>query len=139
MKKFLFVFLLALVFSIQATAQTENTTTLAGQVTCSMCWDEADRKTTAYGTRADFECAAECAENGVSQALAVKNFDGGFVLYLLEDGKFIRRGANWLAYIAKNVEIVGRVREADGKKFLAVDDLKILPAPKKPVRKTKRV
>jgi hypothetical protein len=132
--------LLALASSIQAAAQTEKTekaTTLTGQVTCSVCWDEADRKTVAYGTRADFECAAECAENGVSQALAVKKFDGGFVLYLLEDGKFKRKGANWLAYIAKNVEITGAVREADGKKFLVVDALKVLPAAKKSARKSK--
>ena len=135
MRNFLFAIFLALAFSIQTMAQTEKTeTTLIGQVTCSLCWDEADRKTVAYGTRADFECAEECAENGVSQALAVKTFGGGFVLYLLEDGKFKRKGANWLAYIAKNVEIVGTIREAGGKKFLAVDALKVLPIAKKPAR-----
>ena len=138
MKFFLFVVLLALCFSTRAAAQTEKTektTTLTGQVTCSLCWDEADRKTVAYGTRADFQCATECAENGVSQALAVKTFGGEFVLYLLEDGKFKRKDANWLAYIAKNVEVTGAVREADGKNFLAVDALKVLPAVKKTVRK----
>jgi hypothetical protein len=139
MKNFLFVILLALAFSIEAMAQTEKPkpTTLIGQVTCALCWDEADRKTVGYGTKADFECAEECAENGVSQALAVKTFGGEFVLYLLEDGKFKRKGANWLGYIAKNVEIIGIVRETDGKKFLVVDSLKVLPAEKKPVAKKK--
>jgi hypothetical protein len=138
MKNFLFLFLLALVFSIQAAAQTEKhekTTTLIGQVTCSVCWDEADRKTVAYGSRSDFECAAECAENGVSQALAVKTFGGDYILYVLEEGKFKRKGANWLAYIAKTLEITGTLREADGKKFLAVDSLKVLPAVKKTIPK----
>jgi hypothetical protein len=132
MKIFLGVILLVIVFSIQAAAQVEKTrqTTLTGQVTCSLCWDEADRKTVAYGTKADFECAEECAENGVSQALAVRTFDGEFVLYLLEKGKFKREGANWLAFIARNVKITGVVREADGKKFLKVDSLKVLKSEK---------
>lgn len=132
MKKFLFVMLLTVAFSIQTAAQIEKTATkLTGQVTCSLCWDEADRKTVVYGTKADFECAVECAENGVSQALAVKTFGGDFALYLLEDGKFKRKGANWLAYIAKWVEIGGTVRESDGKKFISVDSLKVLPPLKK--------
>lgn len=133
MKKFLFVILPVLAFSIQALAQSDKTesVSLVGQVTCSLCWDEADRTKVAYGTKADYECAAECAENGVSQALAVKTFDENFVLYLLEDGKFKHKGANWLAYIAKHVEIVGIVRETNGKKILSVDSLKVLLAPKK--------
>ena len=133
MKKILSIVLLALVFSFYAAAQTKKVepTKFTGQVVCSMCWDEADRNTTAYGTRADFKCAEECAANGVSQALAVKKYTGEFVLYLLEDGKFKRGGKNWLAFIAKNVEISGTLREADGKQFLAVDSLKVLPVPKK--------
>jgi len=132
MIKVLSVVLLALVFSFYATAQNKKVepTKFIGQVVCSVCWDEADRNITPYGTQADFQCAEECDENGVSQALAVKNFSGEFVLYLLEDGKFKLSGKNWLAFIAKNVEISGTLREADSKRFLAVDSLKVLPVPK---------
>ncbi|MDQ3714375.1 MAG: hypothetical protein M3388_19465 [Acidobacteriota bacterium] len=132
--------LLALAFSFYTAAQTKKVkpTKFVGQVVCSMCWDEADRNTTAYGTQADFQCAEECAANGVSQALAVKKFSGEFVLYLLEDGKFKPSGKNWLAFIAKNVEISGTLREADGKQFLIVDALKVLPVEKKPTSKLKK-
>lgn len=45
--------------------------TLRGQVVCSNCWSEADRKTTAYGTPADLKCARLCAKDAVPAALAV--------------------------------------------------------------------
>lgn len=41
-----------------------------GQVTCSECWYEADRKTVAYGAEADVKCAIRCANGGVDGALA---------------------------------------------------------------------
>jgi len=130
----------ASVFSFYAAAQSKKVAPIkfVGQVVCSICWDEADRNTTLYGTRADFQCAEECAVNGVSQALAVKNFSGEFVLYLLEDGKFKPSGKNWLAFIAKNVEIGGTLCEADGKQFLTVDTLKVLPVEKKSTSKSKK-
>lgn len=99
--------------------------TLRGQVVCSNCWGEADRKTTAYGTPADLKCARICAKDAVPAALAVGE-KGAARLYLLEDGAFKREGAGWLGYIAKRVEITGTVRDEKGKTWLKVDALRPL-------------
>jgi hypothetical protein len=99
--------------------------TLRGQVVCSNCWGEADRKTTAYGMPADLKCARLCAKDAVPAAL---NVDEKWTarLYLLEDGAFKREGSGWLRYIAKRVEITGMVREEKGKPWLKVDALRPL-------------
>lgn len=132
MKNAAFLFLLFfLALVVPAQKKKVETVKLTGQIVCSACWDEADRTTTAYGTAADFECAEECAEKGILQALAVKNFDGKFVLYLLEKGKFDNKAKNWMPYIAKQVEIEGAAREEKGKLYLRVDDLKIITPKKK--------
>ena len=99
--------------------------TLRGQVVCSNCWGEADRKTTAYGTPADLKCARICAKDAVPAALAVGE-KGTARLYLLEDGAFKREGQGWLHYIAKTVEITGTVRDEKGKPWLKVDALRSL-------------
>jgi hypothetical protein len=99
--------------------------TLRGQVVCSNCWGEADRKTTAYGTPADLKCARLCAKDAVPAALAVDE-KGTARLYLLEDGTFKRDGSGWLNYIAKRVEIAGTVREEKGTSWLKVDTLRSL-------------
>ena len=100
--------------------------TLRGQVVCSNCWGEADRKTTVYGTPADLKCARLCAKDAVPVALAVDE-KGTVRLYLLEDGAFKREGSGWLRYIAKRVEITGTVREEKGTVWLKADALR--PAP----------
>lgn len=99
--------------------------TLRGQVVCSNCWSEADRKTTAYGTPADLKCARLCAKDAVPAALAVED-KGTVRLYLLEDGAFKREGSGWLGYIAKRVEITGTVREEKGTMWLKADALRPL-------------
>ena len=99
--------------------------TLRGQVVCSNCWGEADRKTTAYGTPADMKCARLCAKDAVPAAFAVDE-KGTSRLYLLEDGAFKREGSGWLSYIAKRVEITGTVREEKGTPWLRVDTLRPL-------------
>jgi hypothetical protein len=99
--------------------------TLRGQVVCSNCWGEADRKTTAYGTPADLKCARLCAKDAVPAALAVDE-KGTARLYLLEDGAFKREGRAWLNYIAKRVEITGTVRDDKGRSWLKVDALRSL-------------
>lgn len=95
-----------------------------GQVVCSGCWDEADRKTTAYGTPADLACAARCEKDKVPAALAVDD-KGGFKLYTLEDGAFKREGRGWLNYIGKHVEIKGTLRQEKKQSVLKVDELKL--------------
>jgi hypothetical protein len=102
-----------------------NAETFHGQVVCSNCWDEADRKTTAYGTPADLKCAARCEKNDVPAALAVDD-KTGFKLYPLEDGAFKREGRGWLNYIGKQVEVKGSLRQEKAKSALKVDALKIL-------------
>jgi hypothetical protein len=45
------------------------------------CWTEADRDRVVYGTKADLECAARCAKDGIPAALATYR-DGKFTVYL---------------------------------------------------------
>lgn len=110
--------------SIFAQAKTEK---LTGQVVCSLCWfEEEDRNKSPYGNAADIECAAECAEKGKGQSVAVKNEKGEFVLYELEKGSFAMKAKNFLEFVPKTVEIEGIVRESKGKKFIKVNALKVL-------------
>ena len=121
-----------------ATAQEKagTPTTLEGQVVCSLCWFEADRKVTPYGDEGDLKCALDCKNKGKSQALAVTG-ESGFTLYLLEPGKLKRDRADWLDYIAKQVKATGAVREADGKRYLQVDSIEVVsPRDKKGARRT---
>lgn len=101
--------------------------TLEGQLVCSECWFEADRKTTAYGTPADIQCATDCAVNGVPPAVAVKEGDE-FKLYLIEAGRFKQSSDEWLSYIGKWVQVTGRVTSKKDKPYVAVDELKVLPS-----------
>jgi hypothetical protein len=102
-------------------------TTVEGQLVCSLCWFEADRGTTPYGTQADIECAKDCAEKGIPPAIAVKN-GAAFKLYVIEEGRFKTTKEEWLNYIGKQVQATGSVRAKKDKEYLVVDDLKILPS-----------
>ena len=101
-----------------------NSVKLEGQFVCSVCWLEADRKTTAYGTAADMDCARECAENNVPPAIAIKENDE-FRLVLVEEGKLKKPRETWLQYIGKQVSVNGRLRSADGKQFITLDALTV--------------
>jgi len=101
--------------------------TLEGQLVCSECWFEADRKTIAYGTPADLQCAADCAVKGVPPAVAVKQGDE-FKLYLVEAGQFKQNNEEWLTYIGKWVQVSGRLTSKKNKHYLALDELKVLPS-----------
>jgi hypothetical protein len=122
-----FVFLLAVAGIGAAVAAADGPLTLKGQVTCSECWFEADRKTVAYGTEADVKCAIRCAKGGVHGALAVTE-GGTTTLYLLEDGKvaFGEDGKVWTDLTGKQVEATGVVRKEGGKQYLKVDSLKVV-------------
>lgn len=107
-------------------AQTSKKVTLKGQVVCSMCWSESsDRKKNRYGTAADIQCAGDCSEEGLPQALAVED-EKGFTLYVLEAGKFKPNGKDFLAIVPKMVEIEGDLRIEKEKRFLKVNSLKVL-------------
>lgn len=97
---------------------------LEGQFVCSVCWFEADRKTTAYGTVADMDCARECAENNIPPAIAVKENDD-YRLVLVEEGKLKKPPETWLQFIGKQVRVTGSTRSADGKEFIALDELSV--------------
>jgi hypothetical protein len=115
------------VFSVATIAQDKaaSSVTLEGQVVCSLCWFEADRKVTPYGNDGDLKCAVDCAKKGKAQALAVAG-ESGFTLYLLEPGKLKREREDWLDYIAKQVKATGTMREADGKRYLRVDSIEVI-------------
>jgi hypothetical protein len=89
-------FLVAGVFSVASAIPPDEAAparvTLRGQIVCSNCWGEADRKTTAYGMPADMKCARLCAKDAVPAALAVDE-KGTSRLYLLEDGAFKREAS----------------------------------------------
>src|ERR1043166_5685163 len=86
------IHLIALLFLllVASTANSQETksekTTLSGQLVCSDCWAEADRKTTPYGTQADIACARDCAEKGIPSAIAVKE-GPDYKLYLIEQAQ----------------------------------------------------
>jgi thiol-disulfide isomerase/thioredoxin len=103
------------------------TVQLEGQLVCSLCWFEADRNATPYGTAADIECAKECDGKGIPPALAVRN-GSEFKLYVIEQGRFTNNKANWLEYLGKRVQVAGRVSHKKDKEYIALDDLKVLSA-----------
>jgi hypothetical protein len=110
-------------------AQGADTVTLTGQIVCSECWFEADRKTAPYGDEADMKCAIRCAKGGVPGALAVTG-GGETTLYILEDGKLSlgEAGKGWTAHAGARAEVTGAARKEGDKRYLKVDALKILPA-----------
>jgi hypothetical protein len=100
---------------------------LKGQVVCSNCWFEADRKKVAYGTKDDIDCAARCAKTGIPPAIAVVE-PGGFGLVHLTDGAFHAGRDGWIPRMGKFVRATGVLEERDGKRSLKVDSLSPISA-----------
>jgi len=119
---------LILCLTIFGHAAAQKPATLVGQLVCSLCWFEADRNTTPFGTPADIDCAKDCAEKGIPPAVAVKENDG-YRLYVIEGGRFKTNKETWLDYIGKHVNITGRVHAKGDKDYVAVDDLKVIASP----------
>jgi thiol-disulfide isomerase/thioredoxin len=116
-----FTLLLAIFFAAEAAGQEK--VRLRGQVVCSACWFEAaDRKKHPYGTAADVQCAVECSEKGLPQALAVED-ENGFTLYTLEKGKLDTKGKDFLSFVPNHVEIAGDLRVEKEKRFLKVNSI----------------
>lgn len=123
MKLFLFTVSL-LVFSFTISAQTS--VKLKGQIVCSVCWSEApDRKKTPYGNAADIQCAVDCSEKDIPQALAVED-EKGFTLYTLEPGRYKPKGKDFLENVPAIVEVEGVIRTEKDRLFLKVNALKVL-------------
>ena len=95
--KVLLVAGVALITAANVRAQAaKQTTTVTGQLVCSDCWSEADRKTTPFGTPADVSCARDCAEKGIPSAIAVKQGDD-YKLYLVELSQLKKNRAEWVS------------------------------------------
>ena len=125
--------LIALLFSLAnvstlAQEAQKASVTLEGQLVCSDCWSEADRKTTPYGTPADIACAIDCAEKGIPSAVAVK--DGNdYKLYLIEQTQLKKNQAEWLDRIGGQVQLTGKLYEKKGKQYVTVETYKFLSEP----------
>lgn len=117
---------LSLVFIFNVSAQNVQTTKLVGQVVCASCWFEApDRKTDPYGTPADVDCAKDCSEKGLPQALAVED-GSGFKLFTMERGTFKGKGKDFMEFLPNTVEVEGVVRTVKDKNFIKVNSIKII-------------
>lgn len=116
---------LAANFRIEAQQLKPDVVSLEGQLVCSVCWYESDRKTTPYGTPEDLTCAAECAEKGIPPALAVKDGDN-YKIFIIEEGTFKRSSPDWSPDVLKQVRLQGRVRTEKNKHYIAVDRMSIL-------------
>src|SRR5262245_29498183 len=101
-----------LVLAVATTGQTQDakrgTVTITGQLVCSVCWSEADRKTTPFGSPEDISCALDCAEKGIASALAVKEGED-YKLYLVDQTQLKDRRPEWLNHFGQQVEVTGRV------------------------------
>lgn len=99
---------------------------LVGQVVCSACWFESnDRKKDPYGTPADLDCAKDCSEKGLPQALAVEE-GNGFKLYTMERGDYKGKGKDFLDMVPNTVEVEGIVRTVKDKNFIQVNAIKVI-------------
>lgn len=132
-KLVVFLLLLSAGFVV-AKAQNAGSVKLKGQVVCSVCWFEADdRKKVPYGNSADIDCAADCSEKNIPQALAVED-EKGFTLYTMEPGAFKPKGRDFIDLVPKMVEVEGELRTEKDKKFIKVNSLRVLKeSPVKPV------
>jgi len=121
---------LAVVAASQAFAQASKgtATTLTGQLVCSDCWAEADRKTTAYGSPSDIACARDCAERGIPSAIAVKE-NNDYKLYLIEQAQLKKNQSEWLDRIGGQIEVTGKLYSKKGKQYVTVETFKFLSAP----------
>ncbi|MEQ1604012.1 MAG: TlpA disulfide reductase family protein [Pyrinomonadaceae bacterium] len=126
MRNLIITALFIILSAVSVFAQKDGHVKLKGQVVCSACWFEAtDRKKNPYGTTADIECATDCSEKGLPQALAVED-EKGFTLYILEKGAYETTGKDFLNIVPKTVEIEGELRTEKDKRFVKVNSLKVV-------------
>ena len=120
--------------TLSVSSQETRSIKLKGQIVCSVCWFEAeDRKKVPYGNAADMDCAIDCSEQKIPQALAVED-EKGFTLYTLEAGAFKPKGRDFIDLVPKMAEVEGDIRTEKDKKFIKVNSLRILnERPQKPV------
>jgi len=122
---------LCLLLAVAPGVTAQNATTkLEGQIVCCTdCWNRADRKTVPYGTPDDLVKASDCVAKGDPTLLAVLNKEGTTTFYQLEEGGYKKPGKNWLELVGSRVEITGLIRYKKDKRFVRVDELKVLATP----------
>jgi thiol-disulfide isomerase/thioredoxin len=119
-----------LLYFVSGGAAQNATTKLEGQIVCCTdCWNRADRKTVPYGTPDDLVKASDCVAKGDPTLLAVLNREGATTFYQLEEGSYKKTGKNWLELVGSRVEITGLIRSKKDKRFVRVDELKVLATP----------
>jgi thiol-disulfide isomerase/thioredoxin len=124
MKRLFACLLFCVAAAVQAPAQNASVR-LEGQVVCCAdCWAEADRTKVEFGTAEDLLKAKSCVESGDPTLLAVRR-DNQFMLYELQEGKFMLPGKNWLEFIGKSVKVSGEVRERKDRSAFRVDALEV--------------
>lgn len=127
MKPFLFLFFL---FLVPMPVLAGGESTLTGQIICCEdCWNEADRKVVAFGTKADLEKSVKCVAAGDPSLLAVTDDAGATVFYRLENGAYKRPGKNWLGYIGRRVTVTGKITKKGEGQSIRVDALTVLAEP----------
>ena len=127
LKVLLFVSMTVMTAAYVRAQPAKTTTTVTGQLVCSDCWSEADRKTTPFGTPADVSCARDCAEKGIPSAIAVKQGDD-YKLYLIEQTQLKKNREEWLHQVGQQVEVSGQLYAKQGKDYLTVESFKFLGA-----------
>ncbi len=126
--KFALLATVTLIAGLPVRAQDSKRTTITGQLVCSDCWYEADRKTTPFGSAADISCGRDCAEKGIPSAVAVKENDD-YKLYLLEQSELRKKNRDqWLNQIGGQVEVTGQTYLKNGKQHISIESFKFLPA-----------
>src|SRR5215210_1378173 len=121
--KLLFGLFFSLIIFTHTAAQ--QRVTITGQLVCSECWSEADRKTVPFGTPADVECAINCAEKGIASAIAVKEGDD-YKLYLVEQAELKDRRPEWLNHFGQQVEVSGRLYNKNNHSYVAPEKIRYL-------------
>jgi thiol-disulfide isomerase/thioredoxin len=101
--------------------------TIIGQLVCSQCWAEADRKTTPFGSPEDLSCALDCAEKGIASAIAVKEGDD-YKLYLVEQKELNDRRSEWLTHFGQQVEVSGKLFTRNDRQYVAPETIRYLSA-----------
>jgi thiol-disulfide isomerase/thioredoxin len=112
-------------FDARAQGAKGSSVTIVGQLVCSQCWAEADRKTTPFGSPEDITCALDCAEKGIPSAIAVKEGDD-YKLYLVEQTQLEERRAEWLNRFGQQVEVSGRLSVKNGQNFVTPEKITYL-------------
>ena len=99
----------------------KQTTTVTGQLVCSDCWSEADRKTTPFWYPGRRLLRARLRrESGFLPPLLSSGGDD-YKLYLIEQAQLKKNREEWLHQVGQQVEVSGQIYAKQGKDYLTVE------------------